>query len=69
MKELEGQVEAAKTAQAALQAQQVALEEEAGDLRVNDEAMQERLLKAAEQVHAAQTEGEAKVCVTDWLVD
>jgi chromosome segregation ATPase len=61
VKELEGQVGSAKSAQAELQAQQLALEEEAGALRASDEAMQARLLKAAEAVHAAQREGGIKV--------
>lgn len=54
-------MEAAKSSQAELQAQQLSLEEEAGALRASDEAMQARLLKAAEEVHAAQRDGEKKV--------
>lgn len=61
VKELEGQVDTAKSAQAALQSQQVALEEEAGALRASDEALQARLVTAAEEVHAAQRAGEQKV--------
>lgn len=61
MKELEGKVEAAKQQQAALQSQQLVLEEEASALRAGDEALQARLVEAAGQVHAAERDGQAKV--------
>lgn len=48
VKELEGQVESAK-------------QQQAGALRQGDEAMQARLVEAAEQIHAAQRDGKAKV--------
>lgn len=63
VKDLEGQVESAKQQQAALQSQQLVLEEEAGALRTGDEAMQARLVEAAEQIHAAERDGKAKVHV------
>ncbi len=58
---MEGDVESAKASQAVLQSQQLALEEEAGALQANDEAIQARLLQATEEVHAAQQDGKAKV--------